>query len=77
MLQAEMIEKVSSAQVGSSLRNQFGSLHLRIPCRRRVNRDFQAVCLSRICRVFVAWVEGEVMGSGLRTMDVLHCSIAC
>lgn len=46
-----MVEQVTLTEVLGSLRDELGSLHLRVPCRSGVDRDFQSIGLSGVSRI--------------------------
>lgn len=67
-----MIEQIAGTKILSRLRNEFRTLVVAVPCRRRVDRKFQALRLRRIRRVLIAAVDRKVVRSRLTAVDVLN-----
>lgn len=68
-----MVEEVSLAEVGSSLRDKLRAHHgLPIPVRSLVDGQLQPMGFGSGCRVLVRGVQSKVMRGWLAAMDVLN-----
>jgi hypothetical protein len=70
MRNREVVEQVTGSQIRGRLGDKLDSLHLRIPSRSRVEGHPQPVGLGRVCGILVRRAQGEVVRSGLGTVDV-------
>ena len=71
-LDREVIEEVSRSQVGAGLRDELGSLHLRIPGRGSIDGEFQTPLLRGVGGILVGGVQSQVTRRRLAAVNVLY-----